>query len=304
MTSNTQGRARTVEEFITIMSLAAEGSSPNYRPYEPGDDDVFITSWAKCGTTLLQQMFHQIRTATTGGDTDFDDISRVVPWEDSAQMADFDMQAPQRAAPRGFKSHREYERLPAGKRYVIALRDPKETYVSFYRFFNGWQLERDALPMEDFMPLWLTGGPGGCDYFTHLLSWYARRTQADTLLMTYPWVTKNQQQAVRNMAQFCQIELTDAQVLMVLERTTREYMYTHKKQFDDAMVVRALEERAGIPPGSDSSKVQASGSSADSLPPSIAEEIDQLWAERVLPQTGHGNFESLASAIDGPLSTG
>lgn len=134
MPNDRKGRARTVEEFITIASLAAQGPSQNYLPYEPGDDDVFVTSWAKSGTMLLQQMFHQIRTAAMGGDMDFDDISRVVPWEDTAQMVDFNMQADQRAAPRGFKSHREYERLPAGKRYVVALRDPKETFISFYRF--------------------------------------------------------------------------------------------------------------------------------------------------------------------------
>ena len=79
----------------------------------------------------------------------------------------------------------------AGQRYVIALRDPRETYISFYRFFNSWQLERDALALDDFMPLWMGGGPEGCDYFTHLLSWYERRNEEDTLLMTYPWVTRN-----------------------------------------------------------------------------------------------------------------
>lgn len=246
-------------------------------------------------------MFHQIRTAAAGGDMDFDDISRVVPWEDTAQMVDLDMQAHQRAAPRGFKSHREYERLPAGKRYVIALRDPKETFVSFYRFFNGWQLERDTLSLEDFMPLWMAGGPGGCDYFTHLLSWYARRNEVDTLLTTYPWLTKNPQEAVKRLAQFCRIELDDTQTSMVLQRTTREYMYTNKDHFDDAMVVQALEEHAGIPPGSDSSKVQAAGSSADALPDTIATEIDRLWTERILPATGHPTFASLANAVDNLL---
>lgn len=298
MSASRQGRARSVEEFGAIMALAAEGTNTHFRPYQPLEGDVFITSWAKSGTTLLQQMFHQIRTAQTGGDMDFDDISRVVPWEDTAAMVDFDMQSDQRAAPRGFKSHREYERLPPGKRYVIALRDPRESYISFYRFFNGWQLERDALPLEDFMPLWMGGGPGGCDYFTHLLSWYARRKEADTLLFTYPWVTRHREQAIGHLARFCGLHLDDAQQAMVLERTSREYMYKYKDRFDDAMVAQILESRAGIPPGSDSSKVQASGSNADELPASIAAEIDRLWAERALPATGHASFATLAKEVD------
>jgi hypothetical protein len=284
------------------MGVAASGERPNFRPYEPlppgNPKDVFITSWAKSGTTMTQQMFHQLRTGHQGGDMDFDDISRVVPWEDTAYLIDFDMTAAQKAMPRGFKSHREYERLPAGERYVITLRDPKECYVSLYRFFNGWQLKRDAVSMEDFMPLYLGGGPGGCDYATHLLSWYARRNEPDTLLMNYRWVVKNKPAAIRRLAEFCDIELTDDIMALVLERTSREFMVTHKDRFDDAMVCAVLEERCGIAADSDSSKVQASGSSADALPTSVAEAIDAMWRERIAPVTGHADYALLAAEIE------
>ncbi len=151
MTPPLNRRARSLEEAgINMGALVAPG-------------DVYITSWAKSGTTLMQQMFHQIRmvAATGAGDMEFDDISRVVPWEDTAFLIDFDMTAPQRATPRGFKSHREYERLAPDARYVVTLRDPKETYVSFYRFFDGWHIERGAISLEEFWPMWLQGGPGG-----------------------------------------------------------------------------------------------------------------------------------------------
>jgi hypothetical protein len=68
------------------------------------------------------------------------------------------------------------------------------------------------------------------------------------------------------------------------------------------MVARALEERCGIPPGSDSTKVQASGSRADALPATIAAEIDQLWSDRILPATGHASFASLASSVENLLN--
>jgi hypothetical protein len=44
--------------------------------------------------------------------------------------------------------------------------------------------------------------------------------------------------------------------------------------------------------------VQAVASDAGVLPAAIAEQIDALWAERVLPETGHADFASLAAAID------
>jgi len=291
----TTPRARSVEEFGAMMGRLQEFELKHFKPLEPQPSDVFITSWAKSGTTMTQQMFHQLRT---GGDMDFDDISRMTPWEDSAVITDSDMNVPQRASPRGFKSHREYERLPAGCRYVVTLRDPVETYISLHRFFSGWGVERGAISLEDFFPLWLGGGPGGCDYFTHLLSWFARRNEPDTLLVTYRWVLKNKQEMIRRLAGFCDIELTNELAALVDERTTREFMYAHKDKFDDAMVCAAFELKLGIPADSDSTKVQAVGSDASQVPQIVVEQIKALWAERIAPVTGHADFASLTAEID------
>ena len=218
---------------------------------------------------------------------------------DRAPMVGLDMTQPQRAAPRGFKSHREYERLPSDMRYIVTLRDPKETYVSFYRFMNGWHIEEGAIGLDEFLPLWMGGGPGGCDYFTHLLSWYARRNEADTLIASYRWAVKNKIAMIHRMAAFIDVELTDDLLALVDERTSREFMVEHMDKFDDGMVARALEEKAGVPADSDSTKVQAVASDAKQVPPAIAEQIDAMWAERVTPVTGHADFASLVAEVDG-----
>jgi hypothetical protein len=294
-------RARCLEEAALNMgALHASAPQQNYRPLEPLPGDIYITSWAKSGTTLMQQMFHQIRmvAATGAGDMDFDDISRMTPWEDTALITDFDMNVAQRAAPRGFKSHREYERLPARARYVVTLRDPHETYVSLYRFFDGWHIERGAIAMEDFFPLWLGGGPGGCDYVTHLLSWYARRGEPGTLLASYRWAAKNRTAMIRRLADFLGLALTDEQVALVEHMTTRDFMSAHDDRFDDAMICAAMEARIGVPAASDSTKVQAVASDVGVLPAVVAAQIDALWAEKVAPVTGHADFASLAAALD------
>ncbi len=300
MTGGVGRRARTMEEMGANMAALHEGEKANFRTHEPRPGDVFITSWGKSGTTMMQQMFHQLRMghATGAGDMDFDDISRMTPWEDTALMLDFDMTTPQRAEPRGFKSHREYERLPADARYVVTLRDPKETYVSFHRFFDGWHIESGAFTLEEFFPIWMMGGPGGTDYFTHLLSWYARRNEPDTLLATYRWAATNKTAMIRRLARFIGIEPSDDLVALVEAHTTREFMHAHKDRFDDAMVCAAMEEKLGIPADSDSTKVQAEGSDARQVPPAIAAQIDAMWAERVTPVTGHADFASLAAEID------
>jgi hypothetical protein len=294
-------RARTLEEAALNMgALYAGAPQLHFRPLVTQPGDVYITSWAKSGTTLMQQMFHQIRmvAATGAGDMDFDDISRMTPWEDTALPLDFDMNVAQRAQPRGFKSHREYERLPADARYIVTLRDPKETFVSYFRFLDGWHIEPGSIPIEDFYPMWLGGGPGGCDYATHLLSWYARRDAPDTLLATYRWAAKNRSAMILRMADFLGLALTPEQAAIVLDMTSRDFMHAHKDRFDDAMFCKVLEERIGVPAASDSSKVQAVASDAGAVPQVIAEKIDAMWAERIAPVTGHADFASLAAALD------
>ena len=292
--------ARTPEEMGINMAAAMSREAVHYKPYAPEAGDVFITCWAKSGTTMMQQMFHQIRmvAATGAGDMDFDDISRMTPWDDSARMTDTDMTAPQRAAPRGFKSHRDYERLPSGMRYVVTLREPKATYVSMLRFFEGWMIEPGAIPLEEFMPFWMAGGPGGCDYFTHLLSWWRRRSEADTLLATYEAVAVDRRAMIHRLAAFMDVEATDELVDIVDEYTTREFMHAHKDRFDDAMMANAVREEGGIEHELESSKVQAVGSDGGQLPASIAEEIDAMWAERITPVTGAKDYAELAAQVD------
>lgn len=300
MTAGLGRRARNFQEvginFQAMMCVAPV----KLVPLETRPTDVFISPWAKSGTTMMQQMFHQLRmaAATGAGDMDFDDISRVVPWEDGGALADYDVNGPQRAEPRGFKSHREYERLPSGLRYVVTLRDPKDTYVSFYRFFSGWHFEEGSVSMEEFFPLWVYGGPGGTDYFTHLLSWYGRRDEPDTLLATYRSTVRDRPAMVRRLAGFLDIPLTPEIEALVTEMTSRDFMRDHKDRFDDRMLADAFAAKVGVPADSDSAKVQAKGSDGSALPPSVVAQIDALWAERVAPVTGHADFAALAAELD------
>ena len=109
--------------------------------------DVVISPFGKCGTTWLQQIVHSLRTR---GDLDFDDISRVVPWLETSTDLGLDLDAPQRAEPRAFKSHLPWGAVPKGGRYIVSLRDPRDAAVSMYRFLEGWFFEPGTITIEDF----------------------------------------------------------------------------------------------------------------------------------------------------------
>ncbi|MES2137288.1 MAG: sulfotransferase domain-containing protein, partial [Pseudomonadota bacterium] len=173
-------RARTMDEFRACqraLGEAIKAASANFAPFAPRPSDVVISPYGKSGTTWLQQTFHTLRTR---GDMHFDDISRVVPWIETSALLGIDLNAEQRADPRGFKSHLSYTRVPKGARYVVSLRDPKDAFVSMFRFMEGWFIDPGTVSIEDFFEGWARGGgPEGEGYWSHLKSWWAVRDRRD-----------------------------------------------------------------------------------------------------------------------------
>jgi hypothetical protein len=131
-----------------------------------------------------------------------------------------------------------------------------------------------------------------------LLSWYARRDEPDTLLATYRWAAGNRPAMIRRLAGFLGIAMTDDDVALVTDLTSREYMHAHKDRFDDRMMSDAFAAKVGVPADSDSAKVHAKASDGATIPASAAAQVDALWAERIAPVTGHPNFASLADELD------
>ena len=274
-------------------AIAARDAAP---PFVTSPTDVIISPYGKCGTTMLQQMFHTLRTR---GDMDFDDISRVVPWIEMSPMLGIDLNGSQRAQPRGFKSHLSHKSVPKGASYVVPLRDPKDAFVSMYRFMEGWFLEPGAVSMEDFFEGWLKGrGPEGEGYFDHLLSWWAVRNQPNVLLFSYAKMVANPAEHIRRLARFARIPLDDELLELALERTSRSWMLAHKDRFDDALMRELSETRGGLPRGSDSAKVRDSdGCHSDELDRRIAERIDEAWREKVGSALGYRNFAELETEL-------
>ncbi|WP_299324090.1 sulfotransferase domain-containing protein [Parasphingopyxis sp.] len=292
------GRAESAEEFGELMGrmFGPAPGAEKLRPYEPRPTDVIITPYGKCGTTWLQQTFHQLRT---GGDMEFDDISRVVPWIETALSLGLDINAEQKAEPRGFKSHLSYDALPEGARYVVSLRNPKDAFISMFRFMEGWFIEPDTVPMEHFYEGWITPGPQGSNYWSHLLSWWRQRDNPNVLLLTYEHMIETPEHHVRMLADFCGIPLDDDLLALTLERSSLAYMLEHKDKFADPMMRALSEERCGFAPGSDSAKVRKGGVGGHKkeLSAEIGERIDTAWSEQVAPETGLADYAALDAEV-------
>ena len=296
----TRMRAHNLEEFSRLGGklFAPADIGAGIAAYRPRASDVVITPYSKCGTTWLQQIFHTLRTR---GDFDFDDISRVVPWIETAAIVGLDLDAPQRAEPRGFKSHLSYTAVPKGARYIVAFRDPKDACVSMHKFMEGWFLERGAVSTDAFAETWIARADSGAgqDYWSHLLSWWAERDNPAVLILSYEQMSAEPEATIRRVAAFIGVPLDDQLMALTLERSSLGFMLTHKDRFDDLMMRTASETRCNLPPGSDSAKVRQGGSGGHKavLSAATAAAIDARWAELVAPVTGFANYAALEAEV-------
>jgi len=294
MDDATPRRGRSMAEMQAIQARMFRPPDAEAGPYRPRPTDVIIAPFGKCGTTWLQQTFHTLRTR---GDMDFDDISRVVPWIETAGVLGLDLNAEQRAEPRGFKSHLAYDQVPKGARYVVSLRDPKDALVSMHRFMEGWFLERGAVSIAEFTASVLAGRGG--HYWGHLASWWEQRDNPDVLLFSYEHMSAEPARHIRRLAAFCGIALDDELLALTLERSSIDYMLRHKDRFDDLMMRQASEARCNLPPGSDAAKVRTGrvGGYRDELPADAAALLDARWTEVITPRLGFPDYAALEAEL-------
>lgn len=291
-------RARSLEELREIQSrlFLPQEVAASIEAWRPRPTDVVISPYGKSGTTWLQQIFHTLRTR---GDMDFDDISRVVPWIETATSLGLDIEAPQRAEPRGFKSHLAYDRLPAGARAMVAFRDPKDVVVSMYRFLEGWFFEPGAVSLTEFVHYWIARRATGGDYWRHLISWWGQRDNPDVLVMTYEDMSADPKSSIRRVADFVGIGLDGALLQLTLEHSSLAFMLQHKDKFDDLMIRPVAERRCGLPPGSESAKVRTGkvGGHRQELPAEVVGALDANWRELVEPVLGFRSYAELRAAL-------
>lgn len=292
------GRARSLSELLALMGRMGgpDEFAASLAAWRPRASDVVISPYGKCGTTWLQQIFHTLRTR---GDMAFDDISRVVPWIETSARLGIDIEAPQRAEPRGFKSHLRYDLLPKGSRAIVSLREPKDALVSMYRFMEGWLFEPGTISIAEYASFWMPGGMPGGDIWTHLLTWWEQRDNPDVLLLTYEHSLADPERAIRKVAAFCGIPLDDALLALTLDHSSIGFMLKHKDRFDDLLMRQLLADRVGLPLDSDAAKVRQgkAGSHREELTADLAAAVDAQWTARVMPMTGFADYAALDAAV-------
>lgn len=289
--------ATTVEELSIIMGkVFTKESSQIGHNFQPNSSDIIIGTYAKCGTTWLQQITHGLRTR---GSMDFDDITTVTPWITIAHNLGWDLDAPQVAEPRIFKSHLTWYDIPKDCKYLCSLRNPTDAFISFYRFFEGLYFEPGTISLEDLFnwryPRDKIAEKG---YWYHLNSWWEQRSNSDVLLICYEDMKDDLGGTIQTIADFMDIELDDELKSIVLEQSSRKFMLDHKDKFNLPDAWRKFAKEAGdLPYETNGHKITSGNDNRYQLPSEIKQELKDIWKEQVESKFGFKDYEELRQEL-------
>jgi hypothetical protein len=206
--------------------------------YIPNEHDVVVATYAKSGTNWMMQIAHQLAFHGKG---EFDHIHCVVPWPDSPlQLGKYAIPVQDtsvwQASPeqkRVIKTHLSWELIPYSEnaRYIIVIRDPKDIFVSNYRFLQ--QMMGPAMPrVETWFKMFLSPGflVGG-SWAVNTAGYWAQRNRENVLAVSFKSMKRDLDGTVRRVAQFMNVDLPDSVLQEVSAKSSFEYMKKVDEKF-------------------------------------------------------------------------
>ncbi|MBF0287245.1 MAG: sulfotransferase domain-containing protein [SAR324 cluster bacterium] len=218
--------------IINIQSEALKWMdlSSSLLEFVPRPQDIFIVTYPRSGTTLMQMMLYQL---STGGKIDFSHINEVVPFFD--RLLTYQIQSVQDLDnlpnPRIFKSHLSYQNVPKGPcRYIYIERNGKDVAVSYFHFhvshlgFQG--------TFDEFFDLFMKGRVMYGSWFRHIAEWQKHQDDPHVLYLKYEDLKKDLKTALYQIIDFCQLDVPQVHMPKIIRQCSFEFMKEHENKFD------------------------------------------------------------------------
>jgi aryl sulfotransferase len=209
------------------------------------EGDAVIGTWAKSGTTWMQQIVSQLVFQGADGLAAMD----IAPWLDMRCMPlDEIMTGLEAQTHRRFvKTHLPADalRMSPQARYIYVARDGRDVVWSWYNhlmkmtdgFYDminntpgrvGPPLLRPATDIVSFFHEWLDedGGPMG-PYWPHIQGWWDIRERPNVLLVHFGSLKADMESEIRRIADFLDIEIDEAKWPAIVEHCSFDYMKTN-----------------------------------------------------------------------------
>jgi hypothetical protein len=186
------------------------------------DGDIYVVSYPRSGTTMMQMMLYQM---TTDGDMGFKHIYDVSPW--SRFSAFFNRPMPSVGERRIIKTHDPYESFEHVKKgkFIFLIRDCLDVIPSIYQQTLDYvdpSVNFDLLSERN-MKRW----------FDYNATWMENKSELEILYVNYEDLVGEKEKVISILSKFLNIKIEGTALNRVLQRTSFDFMKKHESKFGE-----------------------------------------------------------------------
>lgn len=200
--------------------------------FEAREDDIYIASFLRSGTTWVQMILHQL---TSDGEVNFKHIYEISPFFELALGRNLSLE--HLPSPRLIKTHSAQKNIPRrtkGK-FIYLIRDGKDAAVSLFHFYEP--MMKDLTFERSFEQHFLKEETKH-GWFGHVSGWLANKKKLTILYVKYEDLLKDLEGNIRKISDFCGFTIDESQMPRILERCSFDFMKNHQEKFDGRLVNR------------------------------------------------------------------
>ncbi|KAK3285241.1 hypothetical protein CYMTET_7142 [Cymbomonas tetramitiformis] len=229
---------------LLVCGGCSEGSVAHAAKFQPRKTDVYILTAPKTGTTWLQQICHQLRT---GGHMEFEDVYQVSPWAELAWDLGMDLEAEHVANPRVFKTHQRLSAINTGAKYIVTMRDPEKTVISWFKFLQEKghsAVKTHSSPSEIVFDknVFAENMLFGASIWEYYLEFWKCRNLPNVLIVVFEDLQKSIRSQLPRIAEFMGVECTSDLLDKVETLSTASCMMAHEEKFDETWTFAQLQK--------------------------------------------------------------
>ena len=188
------------------------------------DDDIYISTYPKSGTTLMQMILYHL---TTDGKMDFKHIYDVSPWIHNASF--IGQKPPDLSSPRIIKTHdnyKEFSKKTKGK-FIYIYRNGMDVAISNYHQQKNYN--NSDLKLDKYLNVFFKQKK----WFKHTSEWMLNKKNFSILYVKYEDLLDNKTKEIERIISFLGIPRNKKAFERALKYSSFEFMKKNENLFGE-----------------------------------------------------------------------